>query len=728
MKRGEFMVKVSVIVLANGNENGLNKCVDSVLKQSYKDFELIVMCRQQNDELINKFQDNSQFKIYVDESKNLSMLRKEAINQAKGEYFTFIDPRDFLIDEKTLEKLVILSNEEDSDLIISSYMLLKQGRFLFKNVDTQIISYNRFRAFQLSENEFRSLNGTLIKRNLFEKINDYNLPVQLLLTSLAEGAQNILYAGLNAYVCVAENNEDRDLELVWGKGSEFHFSNTYSIVEKNRIEQYKPKISSTIEVALCIDDNVVDYMETLIYSIYKNTSSYVNVNIIYKELSDESLDKLAWIDEKMSTINVRPVQISEELHKSLKKISLGHDKWQLPISSYYRIFLADILPDVDRIIYLDADTLLTGDLTELWRTDLEGNFLAACLDEKAYMKKAVSVLNPRRREYFNSGVLIFDLYLFRKYKIINSFLDFLVDTTDLYALGDQDALNLYFLDAVKLLDSSWNYGVPSYKKYTGVNDVKLLHFYERTKPLRSPYDDYVSDDKIKEFARLYRKYYHEAAELTEYRNSNSKISIIITAHSANEDFFKSLGSLSYQLYPNKEIIILDVTEDNKLRDKIKPIVNTLSYLVYYNCSGRDVAEVKKFAVSRSTGDHLYFLDSPNYINTSFVLGELNEIMVKNKADMVTSTMMIYHPGENNLIGYGTDDKEVDVSSESIEDLQSRYPGNDYNMLTGHIFDKKLFNNLEELNFADEKQLIAKILAKAEKKMRKNSYYWVEVRN
>ena len=721
------MVKVSVIVLANGNENGLNKCVDSVLKQSYKDFELIVMCRQQNDELINKFQDNTQVKIHIDGTKNINILRKETIDQAKGEYLIFIDPRDFLIAEKTLEKLVILSNEKDSDLIINSYMMLKQGIFLYRNVDTEIISYNRFRAFQLSKNEFRSLDGTLIKRDLFEKINDYNLPAQLLLTGLAEGAQNILYTGLNAYVCVEENDEDRNIELVWGKGNEFHFSNTYSIVEKNRIEQYKPNIPSTIEVALCIDDNVVDYMETLIYSIYKNTSSYVNVNIIYKELSDESLDKLAWIDEKMSTVNVRPVQISEELHKSMEKISLGHDKWQLPISSYYRIFLADILPDVSRIIYLDADTLLTGDLTELWRTDLEGNFLAACLDEKAYMKKAVSVLNPRRREYFNSGVLIFDLYLFRKYKIINSFLDFLVDTTDLYALGDQDALNLYFLDAVKLLDSSWNYGVPSYKKYTGVNDVKLLHFYERTKPLRSPYN-YVSDDRIKEFVRLYRKYYHEAAELTEYRNSNSKISIIITAHSADEDFFKSLGSLSYQLYPNKEIIILDVTEDNKLRDKIKPIVNTLSYLVYYNCSGRDVAEVKKFAVSRSTGDHLYFLDSPNYINTSFVLGELNEIMVKNKADMVTSTMMIYHPGENNFIGYGTDDKEVDVSSESIEDLQSRYPGNDYNMLTGHIFDKKLFNNLEELNFADEKQLMAKILAKAEKKMRKNSYYWVEVRN
>lgn len=727
MKRGKNMVKISVIVLANGNENGLNKCVDSVLKQSYKDYELIVMCRQQNDELINKFQNNSQVKIHIDETKNINILRKEAIEQAKGEYFTFIDPRDFLIDESALEKLINLSSEKKSNLIISSYMLLKQGRFLYKNVDTEIISYNRFRAFQLSENEFRNLDGALIKRNLFEKINDYNSPSQLLLTSLAEGAQNILYAGLNAYVYVEENNEDRNEELIWGKGNEFHFSNTYSIVEKNRIEQYKPNIPSAIEVALCIDDNVMDYMETLIYSIYKNTSSYVNVNIIYKKLSDESLDKLAWIDGKMSTVNVRPVQISEELHKSMEKISLGHDMWNLPISSYYRIFLADILPDVDRIIYLDADTLLTGDLTELWRTDLEENFLAACLDERAYMKKVFSVLNPRRREYFNSGVLVFDLCLFRKYKTINDFLDFLVDTADLYELGDQDALNLYFLDAVKLLDSSWNYGVPSYKEYGQINNINLLHFYGKAKPLRSFYD-YVSDDKIREFVRLYRKYYHEAAELTEYKNSNSKISIIITAHSADDDFFKSLERLSYQMYPNKEIIILDATEDNKLRDKIKPIVNNLQYIEYYNCNGRDVAEVKKFAVSRSTGDHLYFLDSPNYIDKNFILGELNEIMVKNEADMVTTTMMIYHPSENSLTGYGTDDKEIDVSSESIEDLQSRYLGNDYNMLTGHLFDKKLFNNLEELNFADEKQLMAKILARAGKKMRKNSYYWVEVRN
>ncbi|MET7027679.1 glycosyltransferase [Ligilactobacillus salivarius] len=719
------MVKISVIVLANGNENGLNKCVDSVLKQSYKDYELIVMCRQQNDELINKFQNNFQVKIHIDETKNINILRKEAIEQAKGEYFTFIDPRDFLIDESALEKLINLSSEKKSNLIISSYMLLKQGRFLYKNVDTEIISYNRFRAFQLSENEFRSLDGALIKRNLFEKINDYNSPSQLLLTSLAEGAQNILYAGLNAYVYVEENNEDRNEELIWGKGNEFHFSNTYSIVEKNRIEQYKPNIPSAIEVALCIDDNVMDYMETLIYSIYKNTSSYVNVNIIYKKLSDESLDKLAWIDGKMSTVNVRPVQISEELHKSMEKISLGHDMWNLPISSYYRIFLADILPDVDRIIYLDADTLLTGDLTELWRTDLEGNFLAACLDERAYMKKVFSVLNPRRREYFNSGVLVFDLCLFRKYKTINDFLDFLVDTADLYELGDQDALNLYFLDAVKLLDSSWNYGVPSYKEYGQINNINLLHFYGKAKPLRSFYD-YVSDDKIREFVRLYRKYYHEAAELTEYKNSNSKISIIITAHSADDDFFKSLERLSYQMYPNKEIIILDATEDNKLRDKIKPIVNNLQYIEYYNCNGRDVAEVKKFAVSRSTGDHLYFLDSPNYIDKNFILGELNEIMVKNEADMVTTTMMIYHPSENSLTGYGTDDKEIDVSSESIEDLQSRYLGNDYNMLTGHLFDKKLFNNLEELNFADEKKLMAEILYRAKKRIRKNSYDWVKV--
>ena len=713
---------ISLIILAKENEKGLDKCVDSILQQSYKEYELILMTKQQDNELERKVQNNMQVKLYTSENEDMDVLRKKAIQKATGEYIMFVDPQDFLIDDKGLTKLNDLIVKEEADLIINSYMTLKQGRFLYKTEKNEILSYDRFQVLQLKEIEFRNLSGALIKKELFNKINNYDLPAQLFLKYLAKEAEKILYTSLNFYTYVVE--ESRNSDLIWGKGSEFHFSNTYDFVENNKIKQYKQKIPETIEVALCVDNNVIDYVGSLVYSIYKHTSSYVNIYVIYKELSAESLNKLNWINEKMQTVNLQTVKVSEKLHERLDKITLGKDKDKLPISSYYRIFLADILPDVDRIIYLDVDVLAIGDLTELWHTNLEGNFLAACLDEQAFTKSGTNVLQPRRREYFNSGVLVLDLFLFRKYNIISEFFDYLIDTTDLYNLGDQDALNLYFLDAVKLLDSSWNYGVYSHKKYSGVNDIKILHYFGFSKPLRSLYS-YVADDKIKYFVQLYRKYYYELAQFIDYKGCENKVSIIITAH-PDDDFFRSLESVVYQSYPNKEIIILDTTVGDELKNRVETLMEILPYIVYIKCNNRNIGKMREFAVNRSKGDYLYFLDSPDYINENDILDKLVSIMVKNAASMVTSVMMIYYPTEDRLTGYGANNEEIDFSAESVESLQTNYPGNDYNMLAGHVFDKKLFDNIEALNFGDEKKLMSELLSRAKKRIRKNSYDWVKV--
>ena len=713
---------ISLIILAKGNEEKISKCVDSILQQNYKEYELIIMNKQYNDELEKKIQNNPKIKLYISENDDWGTLREKAIQQTTGKYIVFIDPQDFLIDDKGLDKLNDLVVKENADLIVNSYMILKEGKFLYKTEKNKILSYNRFQVLQLKEIEFRSLSGALIKKELFDKITDYDMPEQLLLKNLAKKAEKILYASLNFYTYVVEENRNSD--LIWGKGSEFHFSNTYNLVENNKIRQYKQKIPETIEVALCVDNNVIDYVGSLVYSIYKHISSFVNIYVIYKELSNESLEKLNWINEKMQTVNLQTVKISEKLHKRLDKITLGKDKYNLPISSYYRIFLADILPDIDRIIYLDVDILAVGDLTELWHTNLEGNFLAACLDEQAFVESGTNILKPRRREYFNSGVLVLDLFLFRKYNIIDKFFDYLIDTTDLYNLGDQDALNLYFLDAVKLLDSSWNYGVYSHKKYTGVSNIKILHYFSFAKPLRNLYS-YVADDKIKSFVQLYRRYYYELAQFIDYKGCENKISTIITAHS-DDDFFKSLESILCQTYPNKEIIILDTTTGDELKEKVDELMKILPYIVYIKCDNRNIGKMREFAIKRSKGDYLYFLDSPNYINENNMFDKLVSIMVKDAASIVTSVMMVYYPTEDRLIGYGANNEEIDLSSESVESLQSKYLGNDYNMLAGHIFDKKLFSNFEELNFEDEKKLMAEILYRAKKRIRKNSYDWVKV--
>ena len=79
---------------------------------------------------------------------------------------------------------------------------------------------------------------------------------------------------------------------------------------------------------------------------------------------------------------------------------------------WYRIFLPELLPDVDRVLYLDVDTLAMDSLEPLWATDLGGNYLAARDQRVRGAGSATAPPSsgwPGREAYFNSGVLLLNL-------------------------------------------------------------------------------------------------------------------------------------------------------------------------------------------------------------------------------------------------------------------------------------------------------------------------------
>ena len=117
----------------------------------------------------------------------------------------------------------------------------------------------------------------------------------------------------------------------------------------------------------------MEHVGVLLYSISVNTSSFVDVYIIHDNLSYSSLEKLTELDKSFPTIKINIIKIPDNIQNQLNKISLEGNK--LPVTSCYRFILANLLPSLDRIIYLDVDTLVLRDLTELWRTDLEGKFI-----------------------------------------------------------------------------------------------------------------------------------------------------------------------------------------------------------------------------------------------------------------------------------------------------------------------------------------------------------------
>ena len=151
---------------------------------------------------------------------------------------------------------------------------------------------------------------------------------------------------------------------------------------------------------------------------------------------------------------------------------------------YYRLFLSELLDEsIEKVLYLDTDTLVFRDLEDLFNTDMKnygmGVVIDACADfnREKLNQKAVKL-------YFNSGVLLMNLKKFRSENIIQKFRDYITNNMDKSFFGDQDVLNTVMADDIFELDPSYNVMLQScYFVFTPENEIfdnikepKIVHF------------------------------------------------------------------------------------------------------------------------------------------------------------------------------------------------------------------------------------------------------------
>lgn len=122
-----------------------------------------------------------------------------------------------------------------------------------------------------------------------------------------------------------------------------------------------------------------------------------------------------------------------------------------------RFLLPDQLPSVERLVYLDADTLTVDSLAPLAETPLEGLGLGAVTNViEPRMRWHLDRLGLADRPYLNSGVLLMDLDWMRRNDSPRLLLQCLRDRGDQLMWVDQDALNLVFGDGWVRLHPRWN--------------------------------------------------------------------------------------------------------------------------------------------------------------------------------------------------------------------------------------------------------------------------------
>ena len=152
---------------------------------------------------------------------------------------------------------------------------------------------------------------------------------------------------------------------------------------------------------------------------------------------------------------VRFIEIDRVLPEGLKVVG---ERW--PRVAWARVFLPDLLPEVHRAVYLDIDTLACTDLRMLAETDMHGAALGVVLE---HVSHEGSHFNERLDipqgclGYFNSGVLLMDLDVFRAEGLVQRVIDFAQAHGDVLTCPDQDALNGALCDRLFQLHPRWNW-------------------------------------------------------------------------------------------------------------------------------------------------------------------------------------------------------------------------------------------------------------------------------
>jgi lipopolysaccharide biosynthesis glycosyltransferase len=159
--------------------------------------------------------------------------------------------------------------------------------------------------------------------------------------------------------------------------------------------------------------------------------------------------------------------------------------WQGHNTAYYRLLLPQLI-DVDKIIYIDSDTLAMTDLKELFNHDLTDALLAGVVDPGGHTSKIFHHLE-KQEPYLNAGLLLMNLKLMRELNFVEACKRVYFKFKDEINYGDQDVINLVAVGRKLSLNSKFcrlmqtnDETYANFEKASNENDV--IHFVGGIKP------------------------------------------------------------------------------------------------------------------------------------------------------------------------------------------------------------------------------------------------------
>lgn len=203
-------------------------------------------------------------------------------------------------------------------------------------------------------------------------------------------------------------------------------------------------MENALNFAFCVSENYIKYLKVCIRSIvYHHPLKSINIYILTDKISKKNRRPLEKEFSKFKNINIEIIIIDDSMLLTLKTGIWSKHAW-------YRILLPNYLPNINKVLYLDADTVVCEDLSQLFNMDLTGVSVAGALDRLAFKDSKYMHYGDERSKYICAGVLLINLDVWRENGLTKKIIKWASENDDMLKWPDQDAIN-HICDDSKLI-------------------------------------------------------------------------------------------------------------------------------------------------------------------------------------------------------------------------------------------------------------------------------------
>ncbi|WP_347341946.1 glycosyltransferase [Streptococcus suis] len=443
--------------------------------------------------------------------------------------------------------------------------------------------------------------------------------------------------------------------------------------------------SKTLDIAFSVNNRYAQYLGATILSILAHhPKEEVRVHILYKEIAQSILQDLDNLAQQTPNLELH-FHLLEDQQFSAIPIRTE----QFPFESFSRFLLPELLADLDRILYLDVDILVHGNLMELFQTDLEGYALGAVVEAdifKYYQWYLDSLGFSPNDAYFSSGVLLMDLDKMRQNGTTNQLIAMALEKAQDYNFPDQDILNLYYKGNFKQLSPAYNYtDVRKQNRELATDEIIIEHFNGDIKAWHAitKIPDYLQDSAL-----TYQDYQ------TQFLTMQDKplVSIILPIREESPHLKGCLETISEQTYRNLEVLLLQDRPYGHSQDLADRYQRDLRIKLL--TLDRQNTSLEQAGIKWANGDYLAFVRQTDWLNLEYIECLLTSLTEKD-CQIAQTSFAVFDEEQQNYLFYSEEFPQGTIM-ESKEVLQSLYgmiwfEKEGHETLFGKLFHAQIFS-------------------------------------